>query len=98
MTPETKSAYADYIAEAIRYAINETGTAWPKNTFLATNYYQELAELDEIVGMKIFITKIPTSYDFFPVFPAENVDSIGLLRTFSEFLEITPFDPPEEYN
>ena len=95
MIQEIRAIYADYIAAAIRYAVNETGVAWPKGTVLVTNYYQQLAEEEEIVGMKVFVAKIPTSFDFFPVFPAENVDSVGLLRAFSEFLEITPFDPPE---
>ena len=88
MTPETKAAYVNYLARAIKFTEEETGLKWPGNAILVTQSYEDLAELDEIAGIKIYVTQISSSYDFFIAFPSEEPNRDLLLRAFDEFCDL----------
>jgi hypothetical protein len=88
MTPETRSKYADYIASALRHATTETGKRWPKETVLVVQSYAELAEIDDIIGMKIYIFDMPSPFDFAPVFPSQFEGDRSLLKAFREYTQL----------
>jgi len=88
MDKEKRSKLANYIAEAIRFAIKETGLEWPEETILVAKSYEELAELDEILGIKIYIMNMPSAYSFFMAFPTENIGSAILQKAFLEYLDL----------
>ena len=88
MEKERRSKLADYIASAIRFASKETGLEWPEETILVAKSYEELAELNEIIGMKIYIMNMPSAYSFFVAFPAENIGSALLQKAFLEYLDL----------
>ena len=92
MDQNTRSSYANYIAKCIRVATQETGIQWPDDTILCVKSYSELAELDEIIGMKIWVMDMPSAYDFFPAFPSKNIDCYKLQRVFRENLELFVMD------
>lgn len=87
MNQKTRSKYADYIAEGWRYAMKETGLKeWPPGTIIIAKSYSILAEIDEIIGVKIFVCDIPSAFDFFVAFPAEFQESYKLQDAFMEYL------------
>jgi len=88
MNKETRAKYADYIAKCMREAMKETGLTWPDDTILCVKSWSELAELDEIIGIKVFVTDIPSSFDFFFAFPSENESCYRLLKAFRENVEL----------
>lgn len=92
MNAETRAKYAEYIAEAIRYAMKEAGLKWPEETILVAKSYSPLVEIDEIIGMKIFVMDMPSSYEFFVAFPSCYNDEYKLQRAFNEYQEIYPLD------
>jgi len=92
METETRIKYADYIGECIRIASKDTGLDWPDDTILCVKTCSELAELDEILGMKIWVMDMPSSYDFFIAFPSENVDCYILQKAFRENMECFALD------
>ncbi len=92
MNTETRAKYADYIAECLQMAANETGVEWPKDTILVVKTYSDLAELNEIIGMKIWVMDMPSSFDFFVAFPSNNVDCYKLQKVFKENLDCFTFD------
>ncbi len=87
MNIETRIKYADYIAKCIREASIETGVNWPEETILVVKSYSELANIDEIIGMKIWVMDMPSSFDLFVAFPSENVDCYKLQKAFRENVE-----------
>ena len=92
MNPELRSQYVEYIAEAIRFAIKETGMDFPKETIIVAKSYSELANLNDILGLKIYVMDMPSSYDFFIAFPSENVKHYKLQKSFLDFLNLYDFD------
>jgi len=88
MSPETRSKYAEYIAGAIRFATKETGLQWPDGTIIVTKSYGELAELDEILGWKIYAMDMPSDREFFVAFPSGNCNEYRLQKSFIEYTEI----------
>ena len=92
MNAETRSKYAEYIAGAIRFAIKETGLIWPDETMLVVKSYSPLAEIDEIIGMKIFVMDMPSSYEFFVAFPSCHHNKYKLQKAFNEYQEIYSLD------
>ncbi len=88
MTPERRSVLAEYVASAVRYAAKDTKMQWPEDTIIVAKSYTELAELDDIIGMKIYIMDMPSSFDFFVAFKAENVEHSKLQKAFLEYLEM----------
>jgi len=88
MIPDRRSKLADYISSAIRFATTETGLQWPSGTILVAASYSELAELDTIIGIKIFAMDLPSSYDFFVAFPSEEVNSYKLQKEFLNYIEM----------
>lgn len=91
MKPEKRSLYADYIASAIRYAHNETGLDWPDDTILIVHNTCALAELNEIIGLKIYTCNIPSSFEFFVALESDN-ECWKLQECFREYLELYPLD------
>lgn len=88
-----RRAYAEYIAGGLRYAEKETRKKWPAETVIVTKSYDALAEYDELLGMKILVMDVPSSYDYFLAFPAE--DAIGkksLQKAFLEYIDFNAFD------
>ena len=92
MNAETRSKYAEYIAEAIRFSIKETGLKWPEETILVVKSYSSLAEIDEIIGVKIFVMDMPSSYEFSVAFPSCYNDEYKLQKAFNEYQEIYSLD------
>ena len=88
MNAEMRSKYADYIAEAIRFAMKETRLKWPDKTILVVKSYSPLAEIDEIIGMGIFVMDMPSSHEFFVAFPSCYHDEYKLQRAFNEYQEL----------
>lgn len=88
MKSETRSKYAEYIAEAIRFAQKEAKLTFPEETILIVKSYGPLAELDEIIGLKIFVSDISSSDDFFIAFPSENIGQYKLQKYFKEYLDL----------
>ena len=83
-----RSKMARYIASAIRYATKETGVEWPEDTILVTQSYNELSEIDEIIGMKIYVMNMPSCYDLFVAFKSDNVSKYDLQKSFLEYIEM----------
>ena len=79
--------YAEYIGEAIRHATKETGIEWPTGTVLVAKSYSELAELDDILGMTIYASDMPSSFEFFIACPSCD-DTAALQKAFLEYLEM----------
>ena len=88
MTPERRAILANYIAKAMQSAERATKQTWPSETIIVTNSGEELAEIDEIVGMKIFTMNLPTSFPFFVAFPAENTECYCLQMEFLNYMEL----------
>jgi len=87
MKQELRSKYANLLADCIRIAEEETGRQWPETTIICVKSYSPLAELDEILGMKIFVMDMPSEYEFFVAFPAENSDRWALQKVFRDCLD-----------
>jgi len=92
MNKETRTKYADYIAEGIRYIQKESKLTLPEGTILIVKSYSPLASLDDIIGLKIFVYDIPNPSDFFIVFPSENIKQYKLLKYFNEYLQLYSLD------
>jgi len=92
MNHELRSKLAEYIASAIRYSVKNFGANWPEETILIVKSYEEFAELDEIVGMKVYIMDMPNSYPFFPAFPAKYSHAAKLQRYFLEYIDTHNID------
>lgn len=88
MKPEIRSKYAEYISSAIRFAQKEAGLNLPKETILIVKSYEELSNLEDIIGLKIFVCDMPSSYDFFIAFPSDNVNHYKLQKYFDEYLSL----------
>jgi len=92
MKTEIKSKYAEYIAKIIRESMRETGLEWPKETIICVKPWNKLSELDEIIGMSIWVVNIPTTSEIFPAFPSKNAYSYRLLKAFEEFADLFSSD------
>jgi hypothetical protein len=92
MQPATRSIYANYIADVLRNATAECGINWPARTIIVAKSYIELADIDEIVGMKIFIGDFPAPCDFFFSIPAAYEDEKRLLKAAREYMDIHYMD------
>jgi hypothetical protein len=91
-----RSTYAKYIAEALQEAQRVTGINLPEGTVLVAKSYSPLAAYDEIIGMKIFVMDMPSSYEFFIAFPSANEKYYPLQKAFCEALDIIPEIEEEE--
>jgi hypothetical protein len=96
MKPATRSIYANYIADVIRNTTAECGFHWPARTIIVAKSYIELADIDEIVGIKIFIGDFPAQCDFFFSIPAPYEDERRLLRAAREYMDIHSMDFDEQ--
>ena len=88
MNQKIRSEYADYIADGIRFAINETGLNWPSDTVIITKPWCKLAEYNDLLGFAIFVTQMESAYDFHLAFKAENEKEYKLLEVFDEYLNL----------
>ena len=88
MDEETRSKYAEKIASEIRYAQKETGLTFPKETILVVKSYSELAELDSIIGLDIYVMDMPSSYEYFVAFPSWKERHYKLQKAFIEALDV----------
>ena len=88
MNNKLRSQYANYLSDAIRYAMKETKVNFPKKTIIVAKSYTPLAEIDEIIGMKIYVMDMPSSFEFFIAFPAENTQQYKLQKAFLEYIEL----------
>ena len=79
--------YAEMYAKALRNATVETGLNWPGDTILVVQSWGELAGLDSLLGMKIFIADIRSSYDCLPAFTSDQEKYAPLLKAFTESME-----------
>ena len=91
MDAETRAKYAEYIAEAIIFSARETGLEWPSETILVVKSDSPLAEIDDIIGMKIFVMNMPGSYEFFVAFHSCFYDKYKLQNAFNDYLTMYPF-------
>ena len=91
MKIEERAALADYIAEGLRYAMKGTGLEWPKDTVIVTKSYNEIADIDEILGMKVYIVDALRPFEWFVGFPSENVKSYKLQKELMEYIDIYPY-------
>jgi hypothetical protein len=88
MKAERRAEFADYIAEGIRFSTMQTGQKWPDETIVVAKSYSELASLDNIIGMPVFVMDMPSSFDFFVAFPAQFEHERELQKKFEEYLSI----------
>ena len=88
----TKSKYADYLAKCIRETIKSTGLEWPEETILCVKSYSDLAYFDQIIGMKIYVMDMPSAYDFWVAFPAQEESKYELQKAFRECLDLYPLE------
>lgn len=88
MKTEIRANYANNIADAIRFTMKETGLEWPEETILIVKRYSPLAEIDEIVGLKIFVSDMPSSFEYFVAFPSCHQSAYKLQKAWSEYHEI----------
>jgi len=86
MNHKEREKYSNYIAAAIRFSIKETGIEWPDSVILVVKGWHALATVDEIVGIPVFITGMPSPFDFMAAFPAQFEDKKRLLASFLEYL------------
>lgn len=96
MNQETKSKYADYIAEGLRVTMNETGLSWPSDMIIITKPWCELAEIDNLLGFDVFVTEMESAYDFNLAFKSYHEKEYKLLRAFSEYLRLTTLEIGED--
>jgi len=89
------SKYARYIAHAIRFTTKETGLEWPDDTYIITTSSNELAEVDSILGMKVIVADIPSSFDFYFGFPSAFEKEYPLQRSLRYFFEAYFLDEQE---
>ena len=92
MNIERRSKYADYIADAMRFAAKETGLQWPDETIIVAKSYSELAGIDDIIGMRVFVMDMPSSFDFFVAFPALFEVEQKLQKAFGEYQGLYSLD------
>ena len=92
MHQELRSKYAEYIAEAIKYIQKESKLTLPEGTILITKSYTGLYDIDDIIGIKLFVCDIPSAYDFYIAFPSENEKYYKMQKYFQEYLDLYPFD------
>ena len=91
-----RSIYAKYLAEALQEAQKITGINFPEDTILVAKSYSPLAAYDEIIGMKIFVMDMPSSYEFFIAFPSGNEEYYPLQKAFCEALDALDVIPEIE--
>jgi hypothetical protein len=65
---------------------------WPKETIFVTRSYEELADLNEILGMPVYIMDLPGPLDMFVAFPASDIAYKKLQKAFLEYMELFPMD------
>lgn len=80
--------HVEYIAKLMRSYRAETGNAWPEDVAICTNWYSAIAEFDEILGLPVLKTDVPTSEEFWFCTKAINRPFSRWLR---EAMEVTPF-------
>jgi len=94
MKTERRSEIAEYIAAGIRFAARETKLQWPEDIIIVAKSFSELVDLNEILGIRVYVMDMPSSYDFFIAFPAENEISYKLQKAFLEYMDL--YDLPED--
>ena len=92
-----RETYAQYISAALRHAMRETRIKFPEECFIITNYFSDLAQFDELVGMKVLVTNIPSSFDWSIGFNSEEESSYKLLKQIYEFQELYSIEEYEKY-
>ena len=91
MKIERREKLANYIAEGLRYAMRETGLEWPEDTIIVTKSYDELAEKDDILGMKVYVVDALGPFEWFVGFLSENVNSYKLQKELLEYIDLYPY-------
>jgi len=87
MNNKRRSEYADYLAAWLRGIHRDTNMEVPNDMIIVTKSYGELAELDSILGMGVYVMDMPSDREFFIAFRSNNVDSYSLQKSFLEFSE-----------
>jgi len=88
MDKEVRVRYAEYIAECMREALTETGLkSYPDDVILCVSRYVELAVLDDILGMPIYIIDIPSSYDVTIAILSKKRQYLPLVKAFRKATE-----------
>jgi hypothetical protein len=88
--PSVRSKYVDYIADVIRNTTAECGLRWPDNTIIVTKSDIDLASIDEIAGLRIFVGDFFAPCDFFFSIPASDDAGRRLLRAARDYMELYP--------
>ena len=91
MKIERRETLASYIAEGLRYAMRETGLEWPEGTVIVTKSYNELAEKDDLLGMKVYVVDALGPFEWFVGFLSENVNSYKLQKELMEYIDLYPY-------
>lgn len=94
MIVKKRSEYAEYIGEAIRFAVKQSGIKLPDTTILVVKGYSELSYLDDILGLPIYVMDMPSTYEFFLAFPSACNDN-EIQRNFQEYLDLYPLNITE---
>ena len=92
MNQKTRSNWAEYIAEGLRFAEKETNLTWPNEIIIITKPWCELAEINEILDTKIFVIDTDSAYDFAVAFKSENEKKYKLLEAFKEYMQLTTIE------
>ena len=87
MTPQRRSEYVQYMAGGLRYIKQITEHEAPDDTIIICKSYCELAELDEILGMPIYVSNIPSPFNFFIAFKSKNPTQAKAQAVFLEYME-----------
>jgi len=88
MNNKRRSEYADYLAAWLRSVHQDMDIRKiPDDMIIVTKSYGELAELDSILGIDVYVMDMPSDREFFIAFRSNNVDSYNLQKSFLEFSE-----------
>ena len=90
MKVERRDKITDYIVAGLQYAMMETGLEWPDDTIIVTKTYSEIADVDEMLGMKVYVVDVLRPFEWFVGFPSENIESYKLQRKLMEYIDLYP--------
>ena len=90
MDKAKRAIYAEKVASACRQAITETGIkSFPDDMIWIVKSWDELADLDDLLGSKVFVSDMRSSHDIFPAFRADDIKHRGLLKAFTDAMEMS---------
>jgi hypothetical protein len=87
--------YVEYIAKLLRDFRAETSREIPDGLVICSNWYAPVAQFDELLGMQVIQTDVPTSSDFWFCFYTASETDFHTLKWLRETMELTPFEYKE---